>query len=196
MSSEANNTKERILRAAEKLFAEKGYLGAGVRDLEEAVGIRRGALYYHIESKEKLLFEISSRHVHEMTNQAWAIVGTTDTPEEKLHALARALIRSIAENTMAVTVFFRDWIWLEGERRDSVLAVRDKFEDAVESIMREGIEKSGWIDRGPLIAKGVLGMINYSYVWFRASGSVTPEQLADSFVDTLLLGLMPRDDSA
>ena len=77
-SEKQNTTKERILDAAVKLFAERGYLGAGVCDLEEAVGIRRGALYYHIESKENVLFEIVSRSISEMNSAAWAIVGTGD----------------------------------------------------------------------------------------------------------------------
>ena len=195
-SERAGATKERILRAAGDLFAEKGYLGAGVRDLEQAVGIRRGALYYHIQSKENLLFELIWVFIFEMNQAAWSIVGSTESPEEKLRALARALMRKIADDANVVTVFYREWVWLTGERREQMLAIRDKFEEAVAAILREGTEVSGWVDRGPLIAKGVLGMLNYTHLWFRSSGPVKPEELADMLVDTVILGLKRRSDSA
>jgi len=56
--SEAENTKERIMLAAVKLFAAKGYAAVSVRDIAEAVNIKKASLYNHFESKEALFIEI------------------------------------------------------------------------------------------------------------------------------------------
>ena len=39
------------------------------------------------------------------------------------------------------------------------------------------------------MVKGVLGMFNYSYLWLTADGSRTPEQIADDFLDTIIVGM-------
>ena len=54
-------TAERILDAAEELFAEQGYAGSSLRDVATAVGIRSPSLYNHFESKEALYAAVLER---------------------------------------------------------------------------------------------------------------------------------------
>ncbi|MFB7091061.1 TetR/AcrR family transcriptional regulator [Streptomyces sp. NPDC056296] len=190
------STKRRIVQAATRLFAEKGYLGTGVRDIEDAVGIRRGALYYHIGNKENLLFEIAHGQIASMNARVAEIAETDVRPEEKLRAVAHLLIQAIVDNQLATTVFFRDWIWLGDEKREEILAIRDAFEDQVARIIAEGVDAGVWVDRGPLVVKGVLGMLNHTYMWFRPQGSVSADELADTYVDILVHGLGPGPASA
>jgi AcrR family transcriptional regulator len=58
-----------LTRAAARLFAQKGYHGTSVGDLAEALGVQKGSLYAHIDSKADLLshlgvdtFRISWQH--------------------------------------------------------------------------------------------------------------------------------------
>ena len=52
---EAEERKEEILDAAEKMFAMKGFDNTSTGDILDAVGIARGTLYYHFKSKEEIL---------------------------------------------------------------------------------------------------------------------------------------------
>jgi AcrR family transcriptional regulator len=63
--SDTEPTRERLLTAALRLFAEHGYANVGVGDVEQAAGLapRRGALYRHFESKEALLAAAVRRYV-------------------------------------------------------------------------------------------------------------------------------------
>lgn len=53
-----DNTKERILAEAEKLFAEKGYNGVSVREITQAAGCNLAAVNYHFGNKKKLYFDV------------------------------------------------------------------------------------------------------------------------------------------
>ena len=52
---DATERKNEILDAAEELFAAKGYDATSTGDILERVGIARGTLYYHFQSKEEIL---------------------------------------------------------------------------------------------------------------------------------------------
>src|SRR3712207_6832093 len=56
--------RERVLEAAEKLFAQKGYTAVTLRDIGAAVGIKHASLYHHVPGgKEQLFIEVTERHL-------------------------------------------------------------------------------------------------------------------------------------
>jgi AcrR family transcriptional regulator len=50
-----SETRARILTVALELFAGQGYAGTSIRDIAEAMGVTKAALYYHFASKEEIL---------------------------------------------------------------------------------------------------------------------------------------------
>ena len=108
--------KQQIARIAARLFAANGYHSTGMSELSEAVGLGKGALYYHIGSKEELLYEISAEHVQQMVAYGEALVAREDlSAPEKVRSLSRTLLRTISENLPEVTVFFHEIRTLGGE---------------------------------------------------------------------------------
>jgi AcrR family transcriptional regulator len=181
--------KERIRRQAARLFAKNGYRGTGVQDLSDAVGLGRGALYHHIGSKERLLFEIVTLHVYDVVEEARAILGLDVTAEEKVRRLSRLMMATVAAHRPEWTVFFRDLDALSGPLRREALAIRAAFEDVWVQVLREGVRDGEFRELDPVVIKGLLGMHNYSYVWIRPSGRLTPEEIADVFCDVILTGI-------
>src|SRR5947209_19488096 len=51
--------RNELTRAAARLFAEKGYHGTSIGDLAEAMGVQKGSVYAHIETKADLLWEVA-----------------------------------------------------------------------------------------------------------------------------------------
>src|SRR4051794_17192846 len=82
-------TKERLLDAGVRLFAEGGFRGTTVGDIEAAVGLqpRRGALYRHFPSKEALLQAALERHLQTMAEEG-AALGELPTADPRAEALA------------------------------------------------------------------------------------------------------------
>src|SRR3979409_1876422 len=65
-SDDADGTRERILRTAERLFAERGFNGVSVRELAAAAQVNIASIGYHFDNKEGLLSEVYRRHCEPM----------------------------------------------------------------------------------------------------------------------------------
>jgi AcrR family transcriptional regulator len=183
-------TKERILHTAAELFARNGYHATGLSELGEAVGLGRGALYYHIGSKENLLYELSVRHVEEMVAYGEKVLSLPLGAEERFRRLSRKLMRVIADNLPELTVFFREINSFSGQRHARIVELRGRFEAVWLQVIGDGEAESLFQHGDDLTVKAVLGMHNYSYLWIDPQGSLSPEEIADRFCDLLLHGLM------
>lgn len=185
----AEETRTRILQTAAALFARNGYHATGIAELATAVGLGKGGLYHHIGSKEQLLFDITQRSISLLVRSAEAVLDSQESAADRLRALARDLMRNIADNLDGWTVFFREHDALTGERRDQVLASRDHYESLWERVLREGAANGEFVTVSALARKGLLGMFNYSYLWLRPSGQRTPEDIAEEFCRIVIGGL-------
>lgn len=181
--------KARIRRQAARLFARNGYHATGIQELSDAVALGRGALYHHIGSKERLLFEIVTLHVVEVVEQARAVRDAPVTCDEKVRRLSRLMMGTIASHLPEWTVFFRDVGALSGPLRREALSVRAAFEDVWIDVIDEGVRAGEFRELDPIVVKGILGMHNYSNVWIRPRGRLAPEEIADAFAELLLGGL-------
>jgi AcrR family transcriptional regulator len=63
------STKERILTAAEALFAQRGFEGASLRQLTAAAGVNLAAVNYHFGSKDNLVEEVFKRRLDQLNAQ-------------------------------------------------------------------------------------------------------------------------------
>jgi AcrR family transcriptional regulator len=187
--------RQEIIEQSARLFAEKGYHGTSISDICEATGLGKGSLYYHIDSKEELLFEIHDAFAKPIYEAGEKLAADPDlTPPEKLRQLSRALLRLVVDYNDYVTVFYREYYTLIGERREAIRKKRKQFEQVVHTILNDGME-SGYFRRiDEVFVNGFLGMHNYAYVWYR-EGRLSPEEVADVFIDTLLDGILGTRDS-
>ena len=186
------STRDHIIRTAAELFAANGYDATGISEILEASGISRGTLYYHVDSKEMLLFEISRIQVRRMTEVATEILASNLGPVDKMRDLARSLLRNISDHDAEWVVFFREFNALEGERRQEILEARDLYESMWRRTLEEGMRSGDFVEISSLHVKGILGMLNYTYLWIDPHGKLGAEQIADIFVDMLLTGLLKR----
>src|SRR6201996_9594014 len=65
-------TKERILGAAEELFARHGFEGASLRQLTAAAGVNLAAVNYHFGSKDRLIEEVFRRRLDQLNGSRMA----------------------------------------------------------------------------------------------------------------------------
>lgn len=75
MNSSPFSTKERILGAAESLFATHGFAGASLRQVTAAAKVNLAAVNYHFGSKDKLIEEVFRRRLDELNTRRLAALG-------------------------------------------------------------------------------------------------------------------------
>lgn len=74
-AKDAPKTKLKILEAAEKLFAEKGFDGARVDDIAENAGVNKALIYYYFKSKREILEELFNTLIEELLEMTVDLVG-------------------------------------------------------------------------------------------------------------------------
>lgn len=191
-ASSFDTNLERILRISADLFARNGYHGTGITELCKAVGLGRGALYHYIGSKEAVLYRISKTEVDRMNALAEDLQRQNLDPEEHLRRLASGLLSNIAEHRSEWTVFFREYSALSGEWRDRVVSARERYEGRWRQVLDRGVREGTFAPMSGLLVKGLLGMFNYTYLWYEPGGRISPEELAGQFLDAILRGILVR----
>jgi AcrR family transcriptional regulator len=79
-------TRAKLIAAARRLFAERGYAGVGTEEIVRAAGVTRGALYHHFEGKPQLLEAVYEQIEGELTEKiATGALGGSD-PLDALRA--------------------------------------------------------------------------------------------------------------
>lgn len=182
--------REDIVQAAARIFSRDGYARARLEDVAALVGIRKASLYYHIDSKEDLLFAIHEHLISELLANTYTALSTVRSPEERLRVVIRMAMRLIAEHQEEVTVFLHEYRVLNNDRWEEVVAKRDEHQQIVEDILADGIEQGVFREIPVKITTfGIFGMTNYGYQWFRSSGTFSADEIADIFADVVLNGI-------
>jgi AcrR family transcriptional regulator len=180
--------RNELTRQAARLFAEKGYHGTSIGDLAEAMGVQKGSLYAHIDSKADLLWEVA-RDGATAFHAALDAVPDDVPAAEKIRLALRAHLAVVAEQLDIATVFIREWRYLEGERREEFIAERRRYEERFRMLFREGRElgelRTDLDDATATLL--ALSAANWAYTWIRSDTDT--DELADRFYDVLLDGM-------
>jgi TetR/AcrR family transcriptional regulator, cholesterol catabolism regulator len=177
-----------LTREAARLFAERGYHGTSIGDLAKAMGVQKGSLYAHIESKQDLLYEA-------LRDGALAFHAALDEiPDdlkvtERIRLALRAHLRVVAEQVEIATVFVREWRYLEGERAEEFLRERRRYEERFRALFREGRElgelRTDLDDQAAVLL--VLSAANWAYTWLPREADT--DELANRFFAILVDGI-------
>jgi TetR/AcrR family transcriptional regulator, cholesterol catabolism regulator len=182
--------KEVILQASAKLFREKGYKAASMRDLAVKVGVEAASLYNHIRSKAELLHDICF-NVANIFFEHISAVEATDAPAiNKFENLLRFHIRQMLENFEEVYVSDREWRYLTEPYLSNYQNQRRSYRRRFAAIIQQGIEQ-GQINKidastAVLIVLHAVGGIDS---WHRSTHKVSGEELEENMVTILIEGL-------
>lgn len=180
--------REVIIKAAARLFREKGYEGTSVRDLANAVDLQSGSLFFHFRSKEEILQSLLEAGLVRAVAILDRYLADAKTPREKLAAVLHGHLHAILdEERDAFTVVLRDWRTLSPRSRKKVIALRDDYERHIAAVLDE-VAGQGLVPSDTrLFRLFLLGALNWTVQWYRPNGDLTIDELADGFLDLLLV---------
>lgn len=97
--------RERILAAAVKVFARKGYFAARVQEIAKKAGVADGTIYLYFRSKEDILVELFDELMAAHVQEVRAAVRALPTAPERLLAIAERHLRALGQNRDLAVVF-------------------------------------------------------------------------------------------
>ncbi|MEW2397160.1 TetR/AcrR family transcriptional regulator [Streptomyces sp. NPDC046862] len=181
--------RQEIIDKAAALFAKKGYAATGIAEVGAVAGLARGALYYYIGSKERLLVEIQDRVMGPMLTNVHRIAALDEDPVLRLRMLSQTLLENILARLDHVWVYEHDYRNLRGDNRSRLMTQRREFEDVVQRLLVAAMEDGSFRKVDPRLATlQFLNMHNHTYQWIKPGGGWDAEYLSREYCATLFLG--------
>ena len=190
---------DEIVEAAANVFYAKGYEGASLQDIASAVGLLKGSIYYYIDTKEDLLFELVMR-----AQAMWS--ATLEEGEELAASSAPVRLREFIVRFMLLQDQHREWgIVAEAEftrlSPDYLAKVKEgrrRFNGFVEAIIRQGVADEDFDNAISVsLATAMVFELIKSGLQHRPTGSTRAlVDYADAYVTLLVRGLGKADWTA
>ncbi len=191
IQSKKNSTKkEVIIEKASKLFREKGFGAASMRDLAEHVGVEAASLYNHIQSKAEILQAICFRVANEFMTNLEAVEVSHQSTLKKMEAIIRVHIRMMLDQYEFVYIADHEWRHLSEPYLSNFLNQRRSYRKRLGDLVEEGISKGEMKAIEPYTAVLViLSAISGIDSWQRSRKSTSAEALEANMVKFLIEGL-------
>ena len=186
------NRRAELLRAAARLFVEKGFDATTTRDIADAVGMRSGSPFYHFRSKQELLKTAMVEGLDAGYTRLLAAIDGVSEPKQRLRILVRTHLGTLLEGECPAPMLLGETRALDAAAHAEIAAAFDRYQVPWQATLDE-LAQAGKIPSAASPVRLLLfGMLNWSKHWYRADGKLSLDELADSAV-ALLLGASPGD---
>lgn len=177
--------KLRLYETALRLFAENGYHAVGLRDVADELGQQPSSIYFHVDSKAELLFDLCLiGHQAHYESLRDALMDAGREPEMQLRGVITAHILVHLEYPSMARLTNRELRALDPEQLAEILTIRNAAEQIVIDVIERGMRMGAFqVDDAFLAARAILGMAVRLPEWLPSSGSErSPEQILDHYV--------------
>ncbi len=191
-------TKQRILQAAQRLFAARGYEGTTTRDLASAAGVAEGTLFRHFDNKKAILIEVATQGWVEILTDLLTELSEMGSYKAVAQVMRRRMLR-MRENADMMRVCFME-AQFHPELRDRIQSeVIVKMTDVAEAFFETAMERGIYRPMNPkIVAQVFLGMFavaGFSHVTILDSNASPQamQEMAEGLADIFLNGVLARD---
>ena len=172
--SHSENTGPRVREAALKLFARGGYAAVSMRAIAAEVGVQVGALYNYTADKQSLLFDLLAARVDD----------TMLAPDARLQAFVAFHIEFHHARPDAVFISYMELRNLSPENFARIEGLRRTYEDALESILRDGVAAGAFsVADTKITTLAIIAMLTGVNMWFRTGGRLSLEEITAQYWD-------------
>ncbi len=187
--------RDKVYEIAAEVFHRKGYDNTSMNEIAEAVGLTKAGLYHHVPSKESLLFTILDYGM-DMT-EAYVVdpLEAIADPVRRLKKMIELHLKLILEGRkLAVTGLLHECQGLSRSHQDKINRRKKQYVRLVTELVSAVMQKSGHETADAadpkVAALALLGMLNWTYQWYKPSGSVKPDEVVREFQDLFIYGVL------
>jgi TetR/AcrR family transcriptional regulator, cholesterol catabolism regulator len=184
--------RDAILRAAAKLFRERGFADTGMRDIAQAADLSAANLYHYFDGKNDLLVYCQDRALDRMLEAAASARRGSRSAAQRLRLVLAAHVHTLLDDIEGATAHLQIES-LPPALRDAIVRKRDRYEQALRRLIADGIRSGELVDMNPaIVARAMLGAMNWTVTWFRPDGPDTASAVGDVISRFLVRGLASR----
>jgi AcrR family transcriptional regulator len=183
-------------RAAE-LMTVKGFAGMSARDLADALDFSKASVFYHLGTKEELLYRIFVDTLEDFLRRVEEILGRSDPPEAKLRALIDYYIRQAIDRSAVMTVWFKERGHLTPEHAAHVAKLEARVIATTTRFYEQAIESGVFRPMNPSVARtAMFGMCFHFTRRPELRDQLTMETLSRQLQEIACNGLLARRSPA
>jgi TetR/AcrR family transcriptional regulator, cholesterol catabolism regulator len=189
-SGKNGTKKEVIIDKATRLFMEKGFGSASMRDIAEHVGVEAASLYNHIQSKSEILQDICFKVANQFIQNLEQVEASSASALEKMETLIRFHIRMMLQQYESIYISDHEWRHLPEPYLSNFLNQRRHYRKRLASIIEYGVQTGQMKQIEPYVAVlTILSAISGIESWHRSRKNITEDVLEENMVKFLIEGL-------
>src|SRR5438477_3578088 len=185
-------TRDRVFEVAAEVFHRKGYDNTSMSDVASAAGLTKAGLYHHVSSKESLLSTVLDSGLDLTESYVMKPLEGIADPLDRLKSMIDLHLRLVLEErNLEVTGLLHECKTLSTADRTRINRRKKEYVRMTTKLIADVARKYGGKDVNPkLAAFALLGMLNWTYQWYSASGSNSREEIVKSFQQIFLQGIL------
>lgn len=133
--------REKILEAAEKVFAQKGFYPARIADIAKEAGVAEGTIYIYFDSKEDLMVSIFKEKMGEWVDRLRSLLAGCETALEKLRVIVHTHFSTLFENPNLAQLVQIELRACSAFMRGGSAPEMRRYLNVIEEVLREGKER-------------------------------------------------------
>jgi len=194
--SKSARTRQRIVDAAAAAFRRHGFASVTLKDIAQRAGLQAGSLYYHFDSKEKLVDAILSAGVEAAitaTGEAVEALGPGADPVARLRAAIAAHVRVVLSEGSYASANLRILGQVPDPVRERHLKLQRTYGRFWAALLRDAVRSGALRDDldQSVVRMLMLGALNWTTEWYRA-GRRSPSGIAAHAATLVLDGIANR----
>lgn len=178
-----------ILDAAAVLFAEMGYPNAKMQDIAEACSATKSMLYHYFPTKDDLLQALLSEHLERLIQEIEAAIEGPELVEERFFRLVQAYVQKSAQSRQRHISAMNDVKFLPSDMQQPIRRLQKRTVEIVASLLAE-LSPGLSADLCKPYALMLLGLLNWTDLWYRPRGRIKPQELCERLSSLFLHGFL------
>ena len=192
------DTREKLLDAAARVFAEKGYANASMDDVAAAAGMTKGALYWNFEGKEALFHALLDERVYAPLRGLVEFTRTADR-DASTAANAGAVMAALNAQPGLLRIGYEHWLSILGdaerrtEQADLWRTMRDALAESLHARAGQLGAPADRFDASPAeVATAYIALAHGLAIWRLIDPAIAEDRLYSLMVELIYDGLVAR----
>jgi GntR family transcriptional regulator of vanillate catabolism len=185
-----NGTLGKFVRTAAELFSKQGYASTTTRSISTLIGMEKATLYYHVKSKEDLLYLITKSSAEALQEDVQKALEGITCPFDQLAMLAQAHCMSLLRDQTQHATALAEVRALSPGRLAEIVGMRRAYQQGIRQII-EAAQKSGSLRtdaQARYLASMLQGLLDRAVEWYQRGGLLASSELSGYFCDIYLFG--------